>query len=390
MLVRILAYFVPFAINFLNGGFFFITSYRFAAAGCSGVIVGSATAAWGISYCLITILISRMVNSANALKFILTGGILLSLTSIGFMVLDGLYTQFVWLITAGTGAAVFCTPFQLLAKSIESGSKNSGTVSATAFYTMTWSSGLASGPLAFARLSVKTGFLITLILALAVTVSVIIISRLCPENSGNTDSGESEKSTGTDYDTKIFDKLAVLGWIVGGLGTLTVCQIRSLWPKHGEFLNISKDHIAYILALVSYSQAFTALLLCRSKTWMQRKLPAMWMTIPAAVSLLLFAFASKTGIFYLAAVIYGIYSGAFYFYMVYHSLTHPTRSCFFVAGNEVIVGVTNLVAPLLGGLIVDISGFTGAAFIFATAVALTAFIFQMIILNSIKQQVKQV
>ena len=111
------------------------------------------------------------------------------------------------------------------------------------------------------------------------------------------------------------------------------------------------------------------------------------MTLPAVLSLLLFAFATDLKIFYAAAVIYGIYSGTFYFYLVYHSLAHPTRSRFFVAGNEVIVGIVNLLAPVIGGMFVDITGFTGSPFIFALAMAAAAFAAQMVILNSIKQPV---
>ncbi|MBQ9786559.1 MAG: hypothetical protein IJW33_00120 [Lentisphaeria bacterium] len=385
MLVKILAYFVPFAINFLNGGFFFITAFRFAKENCSGIVVGSATAAWGIAYCLITMIVGKLVKPANALKFILAGGVTLMITALGFIIFNGLYTQFLWLVCAGIGAAMFCTPFQLLAKAIESGGKTPGTVSATAFYTMTWSSGLATGPLAFARLSETAGFIITFILALAVTLSVIIIARLLRNEEKGAVENVEENLPEQLFSTRDYDKLAILGWIVGGLGTLTVCQIRSMWPKHGEFLNISKEHIAYILALVSYTQALTALLLCRSKSWMWKKLPALLMTIPAVISLLLFAFAESVGFFYLAAVIYGIYSGVFYFYLVYHSLSHPTRSRFFVAGNEIIVGVVNLIAPVVGGFTVDVSKFTGAAFIFALIMVLAAFAAQMVILKSVNQ-----
>ncbi|MBO7329518.1 MAG: hypothetical protein J6W00_12200 [Lentisphaeria bacterium] len=385
MLLRILAYFVPFAINFLSGGFFFITSYRFAQESCPGIVIGSATAAWGIAYCAVTLVISKLVNVVNALKFILAGGVMLMVTALGFIIFNGLYTQFVWLVCAGIGAAMFCTPFQLLAKSIESGGKTPGTVKATAFYTLTWSSGLASGPLAFARLSVTNGFIITFILALAVTLSVIVIAQMLRRRKVEKSEEIADESQPLQiFSEKDYDKLAILGWIVGGLGTLTVCQIRSMWPKHGDFLNISKDHIAYILALVSYAQALTALLLCKSKSWMWRKLPALLMTVPAILSLLLFACGKSIAFFYPAAIIYGIYSGSFYFYLVYHSLSHPTRSRFFVAGNEIIVGVVNLVAPVVGGIIVDVSNFTGAAFIFALVMSLAAFVAQMIILKSIK------
>jgi len=122
---------------------------------------------------------------------------------------------------------------------------------------------------------------------------------------------------------------------------------------------------------------------------MWRKLPALLMTVPAVVSLLLFAFSKDVYLFYLAAAVYGVYSGSLYFYLVYHALSHPTRSRFFVAGNEVIVGVVNLMAAILGGTIVDISGFTGSPFIFAMIMALIAFTAQIIILKSVRELEEQ-
>lgn len=385
MTVRILAYFVPFAINFLNGGFFFITSYRFAQAGCPRTVVSSSIAAWGIAYCLLTALVGRIVSGSNALRLILTGGVLLSLTSAGFLLFDGLYTQFFWMVLAGCGAACFCAPFQLLAKDIESGNSR-GTVSATAFYTFTWSTGLASGPLAFARFSPQCGFLITLALALAVTGSVIAISRLLPGKKRETQSTPAEMAGGdtSGISEKGRTRLALLGWIVGGLGTITVCQIRALWPKVGSELQIGQHHIAYILALVSYSQAVTALFLCRSKNWMWRRIPALLMSLCGIISLLGFVMVSDVKWFYAVAALYGVYSGIFYFYLVYHSLSHPRRSGFFVAGNEIIVGVTSIAAPLAGGFLADCSGKTGTAFVFACGMTLLALIMQLIMLDPAK------
>ena len=391
MLTKILAYFIPFAVNFLQGGFFFITSYRFSQAGCSGVIIGSSLTAWGVAYCLITMVISRLVKISNALRFILSGGGILVLSALGFIIFAGVYTQFLWLVTAGIGAALFCAPFQIFAKSIESGSKKSaGTVSATSFYTMTWSAGFASGPLAFARLSVRGGFIVTLIFSLAIVVSVLLIAR--QKKKQTTDGGElPENSAAAEniHSEKYYTRLAILGWIVGGLGTVTVCQLRSMWPKLGTDLSISRYHIACILALVSFSQAAMALLLCRSRDWMTRRFPAFLMNVPGIAALLIFAFAGETWCFYLAALLYGVYSGCMYFYLVYHSLAHPVRNSFFVAGNEVIVGITSMVAPFIGGMLVDLSGSNSAPFIFAAAVIFLAFMLQWWILSPRNLQEEQ-
>ena len=383
LLLRILAYFIPFGINFLNGGFFFITAHRFAAENCSRVVVASAITAWGVAYCLTTALSGRLIKSSNALKFILTGGILLTLTSLGFIIFDGLYTQFLWLGLSGIGAALFCTPFQLFAKSVESGSRKSpGTVRATSFYTLTWSLGFASGPLAFARLNNRNGFLVTLILALLVTLSVVMIAVMTRKNrmENRTETIEQKEEKNLLFPAKTYTRLAVLGWIVGGLGTITVSQIRTMWPKLGEELAISRDHIAYVLALVSYVQAFTALSLCKSRSWMWKRFPAILMSAAGIGGLMIFTFCGNLLLFYFGALLFGIYSGCLYFYLVYHSLAHPERSGFFVAGNEVIVGITSMLAPLAGGFLADIFQFTGTAFIFAAVITFIALLAQLTML----------
>ena len=372
MFLRILAYFVPFAINFLTGGFFFITSYRFAQADCPALIVGGAVTAWGIAYCLITMFVGRITRPGNALHLILAGGLMLTLTSVGFIVFfNNLYSQFLFLLMSGCGAALFCTPFQLLAKNIESASprKTSGAVSAASFYTFTWSVGFASGPLAFARLAPRTGFYVTLALALAVTLSVIcialILRKKVPAATAAAIENDSSPAKQPEFSEQMFNKLAILGWIGGSVCTLAVCQIRSMWSKLGGELEFSRDHIAYVLALVSYVQALTGLSLCKSKCWMWKKLPLALISVCGVIAMALFAFAEKLPLFYLAAVFYGIYCGCTYFMLVHNSLFHPRRSNFFVAGNEVVVGITSMLAPLAGGLLADSFKFTGAAFIFA-------------------------
>jgi predicted MFS family arabinose efflux permease len=76
----------------------------------------------------------------------------------------------------------------------------------------------------------------------------------------------------------------------------------------------------------------------------------------------------------LAAVLFGIYAGAFFFYLVFHALTHSVNSARYVATNEFVVGLAGIVGPLLGGLLADRLGFATAALAGAAVLALvTAF-----------------
>ena len=383
MLIRILCYFIPIAINFLTGGFLFITAYRFAQAGCSGTITAGALTAWGVAYCIFALLVGRIVKPGNTLPLIFIGSTLLAVTAAGLAVCS-LYMQYFFLILAGLGSALFCAPFQLFAKSLEASHKNTGAVAAAAFYTFTWSIGFASGSLAFSRFSIAVGHCLCLGFALAVLASVALIVLLRPQKqpSAPTPVQTEELPQTAEYD-KRYDKLAFLGWIVGCLGTVTVCQFRGIWPKLGEELTFPREHVALIFALASYSQGIVGLLLCRSKIWMYRSFPALLLALTGIGSLAAFAFCHTLWCFYVAAIFYGAYCGCFYFYLVHNSLAHPTRSSFYIVGNEVIVGITCIFAPLAGGILTDLFKSNGAAFIFAASVAAAIGLIQLCITPAI-------
>lgn len=375
MLIRILCYFVPLAVNMLAGGVMFICSYRFSHAGCSGLVTSGAVATWGIIYCLSNFAMRRIVRPENALRFIFAGVVAMITATLGFILTETwLYGQFLWIGLIGFGDALFCMPFQFLAKSVES-EERPGTVQAAAFYTFSWSVGFATGPLFFAKF-VREGFYINLGLALALAAAVLSIGALRrPARHGAAAPVAPAPVDVLPDEVRSRNIFALLGWLIGGVGTLAVSMVRALWPHHGEAIGISQMHIALTTALVSYVQGVTGLLLCRSTRWMFQRAGVMLFSLLGVASLAVFALARSVPIFYLAAIGYGICSGFVYFYLVYHSLGHPTRSEHFVSGNEVIVGIISMTAPILGGVLAD--RFTTAApFAFAAGVLLLAWCIQ--------------
>ena len=147
--------------------------------------------------------------------------------------------------------------------------------------------------------------------------------------------------------------LAWLGWLAAGIGCMTVAVGRSLFPVKAAILELSKTDQGVILAIVSFTQAFIGLAFIRSKFWMYRPVPVALFSLSGLLGLLLFGLGSRSEIFYLAALFYGIYSGMFFFYLVFHSLVHPTKSSKYVAINEAVVGITSIIGPIAGGIIAD-------------------------------------
>ncbi len=72
---------------------------------------------------------------------------------------------------------------------------------------------------------------------------------------------------------------------------------------------------------------------------------------------------------YASVVCYGVFSGSFFFGMVFHSLVHPHHSARYIGVNEMIVGICGVVGPLMAGMLADRFGF---AVFPAIMVAMTA------------------
>ena len=144
-----------------------------------------------------------------------------------------------------------------------------------------------------------------------------------------------------------------MGYLVGGVGCLAIALIRTMGPFRGvQALGFTKDQMGIIMCLVSFFQSFAGYMLFFSRDWMYKKVNGILLNMLGIAALLGFAFCSTFAGFALSAALFGIYAGCFFFFFVFHSLVHPTRSHRYVAGNETIVGATGIVGPLLGGALI--------------------------------------
>jgi len=91
------------------------------------------------------------------------------------------------------------------------------------------------------------------------------------------------------------------------------------------------------------------------------------------LGLLLLGVGTRLPLFYCGAAAYGVFSGAIYFCLVFHSLVHPTRSAHYVAVNEAVVGVANITGPVLGGWAAAAAGSSGVPFLGAAVLVAVTF-----------------
>lgn len=341
-----LIYLFPLIMDIVVGGILFIAAYRFSEANVAGWLVGATMAVWAVIYTLLAFASGYWVKPEKSHKVLIGSSCVMALVSLGALVFDGLYTQFLWLILTGACGAMFFSPFQMYMKRFIPDGK-SGIVHSTALYTGSWSLGFALGPVLFGLLTMKAAYQTCVYLSLAMVLGFILL-EIFYRKDRSTAAETQVQSQDADYSR--FPDMVWMGYLVGGVGCVVIAFVRTMGPFRGvQVLNLSKEEMGLVIAAVSFMQSMTGYLLYFSREWMYRKLPGFLLNCCGMAALLCFAFGNNFVSFLTAALLCGIYSGSFFFFFVFHSLVHPTKSARYVAGNETIVGATGVIGPLLGG-----------------------------------------
>lgn len=353
-MLRLLIFLFPAMMDLILGAMFFITTFRMAQAGCSGFIVGALSATWAVIYLICNIFAGRLVAARNCTTIMIGSCLLMATTACGFILFPGLYLQFLFIACSGIGAAMFFQPFQLFMKAIEKRHPQGSLTRSTALYTFSWSFGMASGPFISAFVwqhwNWQACYIMNIILAVIIIFGILGIKR----HLGNISVNDNPPKSSPALDRyKKYPDIAWLGWTVAGVGFLTLALVRSILPVKAADIKLNEANLGIVLATASYVQAFTGLLLGFDRFWMYRIVPTTIFSVIGIGGLYLYYKSNSTNSLILTSLLYGIYSGYFCFYLVFHSLVHPERSGTYIAINEVIVGLTAIVGPLAGGFIAD-------------------------------------
>lgn len=376
-MIRLALYLLPVLINYVLGGVFFITALRCSQANAPGWVVGATLSCWSLIYSVTTALIKSKITLKNCAFLIILAGLMLSFASIGFLVFPGIYIQFVWIAVNGLAAAFSTTAFQLFAKAVEP-DQNTGVVKAAALYTASWSLGMATGPFLFGLFSATANFIINAVLGVVISLTIYGINKVKKVSEESVNTPDAAESDAAAEGSSIPD-MAIAGWTLGIAGTIAVAILRCMIPYRSTQLGFSDAAAGTTMAVISYTQVVMGLLLLRAKKLMYAPVPTLLFGALGFSALLAWGFGSSVSLFLASGVIFGIYSGFFYFMFVYHALISKEHSARNVAVNEIIVGTTGTFAPFLGGLLSspETSGaaFPVAAVLCITSVILTAVYF---------------
>jgi DHA1 family quinolone resistance protein-like MFS transporter len=369
-MTRFLIFLFPALMDMVFGTMFYVCPVRVAEAGGSALAVAGVVACWAITYMITNQIVGSFVNSRNAPWMLVCSSFAVAVLAILFIFVPGLIFQYIWVVFMGIVGAFFFCPFQAFMKEVDSGSPY-GIARSTGLYTFSWSMGLACGPFVSAFVWTNAGWewchALNGALGIITALGIIFLKN---HASSHSSSGSETKTFVPKVDYSKMPDIAWLGWLASGVGAVVVALIRGVFPRAAVDYEVSILNQGMIIGLLSFSQSITGLCLCWSKTWMYRPLPVAAFGLCGVAASAIYGFSQEEIGFYIASILFGIYSGGFYFYLVFHSLVHPNKSSRYVAINESIIGGAGIAGPLCGGLLADGFGISSPFYWSAVCIAI--------------------
>ncbi|MBO5202068.1 MAG: MFS transporter [Lentisphaeria bacterium] len=373
MFIPVITSFLTVSFNLVIGSTLIIVPLRLKEAGAGIFAITGTLSIWAVVCAVCAWLVGRILTEQNARRLVQTGTALYFLCFLGLLLVPGVQMQYFWLLLLGIATAVYCAPFQVFLKTLENG-KQAGLVRASALYSASWSFGMAVGPFLFSMLSAgadgmawQLAYGINAVLMIPIFFLPVLAEKLAV-HSNRTSTTEPTAPT-DDFSSK--PDLALWGWLLTVAAFAAVATTKSLLPEQGPDAHYSETQVSLMVSLIYFAHSFTSLCLIRSKEWMYRASGVTAGTVCGIAGLLLFVFGfGNVYSLYAGSILIGIFSGVVGFCLVFYSLAHPEKAGKYVAVNEITVGTTNTLSPLLiGGGLVWLTGWNGAPYLALTVLA---------------------
>ena len=363
--MKYLFYLLPGVLNIVTGLLFFITAKRMADAGVSSLAVTATLPMWALTYAVSSYIIGKYTTKRNAVKILFASQIILFFSLLGLLLTPSVKLQYLYLFGSGLGTGLFFAPFQVVIKLFEKVEISAETFArSAATYTFSWSCGQGTGPflaaVVWGAFDPVNGWKYCYIVTLAITVFVLIslvfmqkfINRRLAEN-------DSAAAVNTEYSEKTADTLKLPDimkavWVISFGGYLALAVLRSYLPDYAtKVLHFPTSSQGIMLSLISFVQAFAALACIKARRWQFRPYVLAFCAVLAMISLLTVSMCSGSLAAWLAAGLFGVFSGILSFDITYHALANVDKSARYASVNETIVGSTSVLAPLAAGMLAD-------------------------------------
>ncbi len=375
--VRVILYGMSSFMDMVAGTLLFVVPVRAARLGASYSLIGALGVAWSLGAVLMTLLIGRFVNEKNSALLCVFGCLLQAVFHACLIVFASTAEAMLpFMFIIGLTHIVFYVPYQVFFKTV-SAAGNMPLAASVGLYTFAWSLGMAIGPFwsGFLMRESLWGlagwqlcFIFTILSCVLVAGAVVVIQRISPR-------GGKDQDLANDVRPPDFAKIA---WLSALCGAFAFSLVRGLFPAGAVYLGVPEDIQGGVIFCMGFLQAISGFFLGRILHWMYNPKLLAYSGLMGFLGMVCFLLAflgvvdgtAMIAAFFAGAFLFGLYSGSFYFYTVFHNLAHPSRAGFNIAVNEGMYAISNVIGLFLGGILAD---WLGIAFPYLAAALLIVF-----------------
>jgi len=396
---RSLIYVFPGMMDMVGGIIAFTALVRASKLGASTFEVAGVGACESGVYLLVSLLVGRLVSSRTAGFFIIaacTGSVILATL---FSQVNHVIYFFPLMMMSGTNMACFFVSFQVFMKAVDTGANKPIPFSA-GMYTMSWSIGFALGPFVsgfLMELQNTAGedvsrcvpnYIVAACLAIATGIGVFLLKHHAEAHGAETHQEAIPAPAAESPYSKMPD-ISWVSWVACGTGIMVFWLIMRIFPKEATSLDWPDRTKGLVLFTMLITQAATAFALKHTKSWMYDWRRIVLFGMCGIAGLATMAVGDTPAAYFAGAVMFGVYTGALFFYYVFHAIVHPEKCARCVSVNESIVGSVGVAGPLWAGFLADhftfeVPYFVGCAFIAA------ALIFQSLMHHKYVKQLPEI
>ena len=336
----IIIYCFPLLIDVILGLFIFAGPMRAVENNVSLSMVSLMLSAYGIGYVLFSLSMSKIIKVKYARLQIVAASLLIAFLSIIMAFREDIHVCLIVFIILPFGTSLFFNTFQTFMKHVD-GNKSRPLNLSIATYTLSWSIGFALGPFISGWIREYFSWSVAFLFASALAVTVALVAFFFNPVYGD------EKPAPSVVDNSKEPDLALSGWA----GALTVAIVLSLFltlfPKQSEAMGMRPGFRGMVIFLQNIVQAGVVFLYAKRFRWVYNASIAPFVGLFGVAALLCLYFATRPALFFIAAILFGIYGAGYFYAAVYHSLSHPSKSVRNIAVNEASVGTGFLIGPQL-------------------------------------------
>lgn len=382
-MLTFVVYLLPALIDLVAGQFFLIYPILLARQGQTDFVISLLISTWGICYALFASFAGRIVTPENASRVLVRSCIALTVLCCAMSMSDHLPWVFTCTGLFGTCGAFFFPPFQVFMKKVQA-ARSRPVIHSVGLYTFAWSMGIAVGPYIAGQLmkgNVDGWRLCYQMDAVFCLLCLVGVRFIDARTSGKVATAEPETVIVPGMTSRaVLPDLAWLGWVGTGAGLVALTFIRALFPAMSvKELHLGEDIQGTVFFLMCFMQGMSGLVLSYSGRFMYNPFAPLLFGVLGVAGSLCFVFGGTPVVFYLGSLGFGTYAGFAFFYLVFHSIVHPTKSSRYIAVNEAVVGLSGILGSPIAGALSDMTHNYRVPFGTAVGIIIAVTVFQAVI-----------